>query len=361
MSSRPSSAGACAFARGGVSMAQQGGSLRAPVDSRLDRAKKTARATARTAAVVVAGAAALLTTSIAPVRAGDATTAGATATVPLFDGLGGFTRKVTTASPEAQRYFDQGLAFMYAFNHDEAIRAFRRAAELDPKCAMAWWGVAIANGPHINNPVVPPERAKAAWDALAAAKALATGASPVEQALIRAAESRYADPQPEDRKPLEQAYADAMRTVWKQYPDDADVGALFAESLIDLRPWDLWTADGQPQPGTEELSRDARDGDRAAPEAPARAPPLHPRRRGVAPAGEGRRRRGRAARPHARARPPRPHAVAHRRAARSLGGGDRRQREGDGGRPRVPRARAQPGLLPPLHGAQPRTCSPTAR
>ena len=173
--------------------------------------------------------------------------------MPLFDGLGGITRKVTTASPEAQRYFDQGLAFMYAFNHDEAIRAFRRAAELDPKCAMARWGVAIANGPHINNPVVPPERAKAAWDALTAAKALATGASPVEQALIRAAESRYADPQPEDRKPLEQAYADAMRTVWKQYPDDADVGALFAESLMDLRPWDLWTADGQPQPGTEEL------------------------------------------------------------------------------------------------------------
>ena len=76
-------------------------------------------------------------------------------TVPLFDGLGGLSRKVTTASPEAQRYFDQGLAFMYAFNHDEAIRAFRRAAELDPECAMAFWGVAVANGPHINNPVVP--------------------------------------------------------------------------------------------------------------------------------------------------------------------------------------------------------------
>ena len=87
--------------------------------------------------------------------------------VPLFDGLGGFSRKVTTGSPEAQRYFDQGLAFMYAFNHDEAIRAFRRAGELDPKCAMAFWGVAIANGPHINNPVVPEDRAKAAWKALA--------------------------------------------------------------------------------------------------------------------------------------------------------------------------------------------------
>ena len=173
--------------------------------------------------------------------------------VPLFDGLGGFSRKVTTGSPEAQRYFDQGLAFMYAFNHDEAIRAFRRAGELDPKCAMAFWGVAIANGPHINNPVVPEDRAKAAWTALGEAKALAPGASPVEQSLIQALSARYADPQPEDRKPLEQAYADAMRKTWAAYPTDADVGALFAESLADLRPWDLWLPDGQPQPGTLEL------------------------------------------------------------------------------------------------------------
>ena len=173
--------------------------------------------------------------------------------VPLFDGLGGLSRKVTTGSPEAQRYFDQGLAFMYAFNHDEAIRAFRRAGELDPKCAMAFWGVAIANGPHINNPVVPEDRAKAAWKALGQAKALAPGASPVEQSLIQALAARYADPQPEDRKPLEQAYADAMRRTWAAYPKDADVGALFAESLADLRPWDLWTPDGKPQPGTQEL------------------------------------------------------------------------------------------------------------
>jgi tetratricopeptide (TPR) repeat protein len=173
--------------------------------------------------------------------------------VPLFDGLGGLSRKVTTASPEAQRYFDQGLAFVYAFNHDEAIRSFRHAGELDPKCAMAFWGVAYANGPHINNPVVPEDRAKAAWEALEQAKALAAGASPVERALVEALASRYALPQPADRKPLDQAYADAMRGVFRAYPKDADVGALFAESLADLRPWDLWTADGSPQPGTEEL------------------------------------------------------------------------------------------------------------
>jgi tetratricopeptide (TPR) repeat protein len=173
--------------------------------------------------------------------------------VPLFEGLGGLSRKVTTTSPEAQRYFDQGLAFMYAFNHDEAIRAFRHAGKLDPGCAMAFWGVAVANGPHINNPVVPEDRAKAAWEALQEAQAAAAEASPVERALIEALASRYALPQPEDRKPLEQAYADAMRRVWKAYPKDADAGALFAEALADLRPWDLWTPDGSPQPGTEEL------------------------------------------------------------------------------------------------------------
>src|SRR5436190_24140277 len=84
------------------------------------------------------------------------------ASVPRYQGLGGFSRKVTTPSPEAQAYFDQGLSFLYAFNHDEAIRAFRRASEIDPKCAMALWGLALANGPHINNMTVPPEREKTA-------------------------------------------------------------------------------------------------------------------------------------------------------------------------------------------------------
>ncbi|MBP6382509.1 MAG: hypothetical protein KA321_07455, partial [Pseudomonadales bacterium] len=160
---------------------------------------------------------------------------------------------VSTASPEAQRYFDQGLAFMYAFNHDEAIRSFTRAAELDPDCAMAHWGVAIANGPHINNTAVPPERAAAAWAALGRARAASAGASAVERALIEALAKRYADPQPADRAPLELGYAEAMRGVWQAHPGDADVGALFAESLADLRPWDLWTPEGQPQPGTGEL------------------------------------------------------------------------------------------------------------
>ena len=170
-----------------------------------------------------------------------------------FEGTGPHTRTITTASPEAQASFNQGLAFLHAFNHDEAIRSFEAAAKLDPDCAMAERGVALANGPHINNPAVDEAHAKAAWKALARAKALAARATPLEQALIAALAPRYADPQPADRSGLDKAYADAMRTLWKNHPKDADVGALFAEALMDLRPWDLWTADGTPQPGTGEI------------------------------------------------------------------------------------------------------------
>jgi tetratricopeptide (TPR) repeat protein len=172
---------------------------------------------------------------------------------PLHEGLGKHGRKVTTASAEAQRYFDQGLIFLYAFNHDEAIGSFRHAAKLDPGCAMAHWGVAVANGPHINNPAVPPDRAKAAWEALLEARKHAAGASDVEKALIEALGARYAEKQPDDRAPLDKAYAQAMKKVWGKFPKDADVGALYAESLMDLRPWDLWTIDGKPQPETPEI------------------------------------------------------------------------------------------------------------
>jgi tetratricopeptide (TPR) repeat protein len=171
----------------------------------------------------------------------------------IHEGLGNFGRKVTTQSVDTQNYFNQGLCFLYAFNHDEAIRSFEQAAKLDSNCAMAWWGIAIANGPHINNIAVPQDRAKAAWDALSKAREKAGGATDVERALIAALTRRYTDPQPEDRKPLDEGYAAAMRDVFRKYPSDADVCALFAEALMDLRPWDLWTEEGKPQPGTEEL------------------------------------------------------------------------------------------------------------
>jgi tetratricopeptide (TPR) repeat protein len=175
------------------------------------------------------------------------------ASEPLYDGLGTYSRKITTKNAKAQRYFDQGLALLHGFNHSGAIRSFQEAARLDPQCAMAHWGAALAAGPHINYALVPPPMAELAWKELALAKQYASNASEVEQALIDALSKRYAYPQPEDRSPLDQAYADAMSEVWKRFPKDADVGTLFAEAMMDLRPWNQWTLEGQPNPGTEEI------------------------------------------------------------------------------------------------------------
>lgn len=171
---------------------------------------------------------------------------------PLFDDLGTWSHPVTTSDPEAQKYFDQGLRLVYAFNHDEAIRAFREAARRDPDCAMAWWGIALASGPNYNLPI-DSERDRTARDAIAKAKAAAPKATPQERDYIAALEARYAKPSGDDRKALDRAYADAMRGVAKKYPDDPDAAVIFAESMMVLRPWDLWKKDGSPQPGTEEL------------------------------------------------------------------------------------------------------------
>lgn len=173
--------------------------------------------------------------------------------IPKFAGLGDHHRAISTESAEAQAYFDQGLAFLFGFNHAEALRSFERAAKLDPNCAAIHWAIALAIGPHINFPIVDEPHARAAWAALAKARKGAEHATPVERALIEAVARRYADPQPEDRKPLDAAYAKAMRELWKTYPNDADIGALFAESLMDLWPWDLWGPDGQPRADTEEV------------------------------------------------------------------------------------------------------------
>jgi len=204
------------------------------------------RATAVLLAVVLAGCASTRPPE-APVKAE------AVGPVPLFEGLGTNGRRITTSSREAQRYFDQGLSFLFAFNHDEAIRSFRKAAELDPHASMAWWGISIASGPHINNPAVSPESAAVAWDALQRARKEPRAADQVESALIDALSKRYADPSPTDRTAFDLAYADAMRDVWKRYPTDPDVGALFAEALMDLRPWNQWTPAGDPNPGTLEV------------------------------------------------------------------------------------------------------------
>ena len=156
---------------------------------------------------------------------------------------------------DAQRYFDQGLRLAYGFNHDEATRSFARAAELHPGCAACLWGVAWTLGPNYNVPM-SPDPAQAAWDALQAARERAGRARPVEQALITALASRYKGPQPVEppvQQPMNKAFASAMREVAKSHPDDDDVQVIFAESLMDVNPWHLWTLDGKPVPGTEEI------------------------------------------------------------------------------------------------------------
>ncbi|MEO7597535.1 MAG: hypothetical protein ABIV50_01285 [Opitutus sp.] len=172
---------------------------------------------------------------------------------PFFDGLGKYERTITTNSPLAQQYFNQGLRFLFGFNHSAAIRSFRAAVDADPNCAMAHWGIALASGPHINFPVVPPAAAELAWQELSLARKYSDNGTATEGALIAALATRYANPQPEDRRLLDEAYASAMRGVFESYPQDGDAGALFAESMLDLRPWDQWMADGKPQPGTEEV------------------------------------------------------------------------------------------------------------
>lgn len=173
-------------------------------------------------------------------------------TDPL-DELGTHHRAVTTTSAEAQRWFDRGLVLTFAFNHDEAVRCFEKALAADPKCAAAWWGIALCNGPHINYPMVDDVHGERAWKALEQARALSPGASSVEQALIAALGRRYAWPNPPERRALDEAYANAMREVWRAYPKDADVGALCAEALMDLSPWNQWSRDGKPKPGTLEV------------------------------------------------------------------------------------------------------------
>jgi tetratricopeptide (TPR) repeat protein len=172
--------------------------------------------------------------------------------VSLVTGLGDLHHPVSTHNLEAQRFFDQGLRFIYAFNHDEAGRSFQHARELDPKLAMAYWGVAEAVGPNYNDPA-DPDRYKRAHDAVQRAVDLSSAASPSEQAYIQAMAKRFpADPNSDLKKAAED-YRDAMREVARQFPDDLDAATLFAESGMNLHPWGLWHQDGTPQAGTEEI------------------------------------------------------------------------------------------------------------
>jgi tetratricopeptide (TPR) repeat protein len=174
----------------------------------------------------------------------------------LYEGLGDFHRHITTSSDEAQKYFDQGMRFMWAFNHDESTRSFAAAAQLDPKCAMCYWGVALTVGPNYNLPLMAEPRAKVAWAALQDAQKNAAQATPIEQALIAALAKRYPNAQPlnpSSEGPILSAYADAMKAVAMQFPDDLDVLTMYAESRMNINAWKLWTPAGVPAPGTEEI------------------------------------------------------------------------------------------------------------
>jgi len=171
----------------------------------------------------------------------------------IYEGFGNYERAISTESESAQQWFNQGMQLMYGFNHDEAIRSFEQAAVADPTSPMPWWGIAYCNGININDVEMNEERSRLAWDASQEALARVDAASPVEAALIGAVAERYAWPAPEDRGELDQNYADAMEAVYREFPGDPDVAALFAEALMDLQPWDYWTDSGEPIGRTTEF------------------------------------------------------------------------------------------------------------
>jgi tetratricopeptide (TPR) repeat protein len=172
----------------------------------------------------------------------------------LLSGLGDVHHPVSTKNREAQQFFDQGLKLVFGFNHDEARKSFQRAAELDPNLAMAWWGVSLTLGPNYNLPV-DLEREKAGYDAAQRAVALRPNASESERAYIDAVAVRYSNDPKADLHQLDVTYKDAMSKLAARYPDDLDAVTLYAESAMNLNPWHLWTADGKPAEGTEEIVR----------------------------------------------------------------------------------------------------------
>jgi len=178
-------------------------------------------------------------------------------TVPLYTNLGSHTKRISTNVAATQQYFDQGLRLVYGFNHAEAIRSFTRAAELDPTCAMCYWGIALAYGPNVNAPM-DAASGGAAYAAAQKALGLKSRATAAERAYIEAVAQRYEAVPPANRAPLDTAYSRAMKRVASTYANDLDAATLYAESLMDLRPWNYWRPDGTPYPGTNELVRQLR-------------------------------------------------------------------------------------------------------
>ncbi len=184
----------------------------------------------------------------------DTSAHGAPATTPaprtaLLGAIGPYHREIRTTNAEAQRFFDEGLNLLYGFNHEEAFTSFGRAAMLDPTSPMPHWGMALALGTNINDPA-PADRLAKAYAHLAAAVRLAANGSDVEQGLVAALAKRYVESPVNDQQPREQAYSEAMGALSARFPDDADVGALYAESMMNMHPWKLYKADGSPEAWT---------------------------------------------------------------------------------------------------------------
>lgn len=171
---------------------------------------------------------------------------------PLFDDLGSLEFPVTTNSNLAQKYFNQAIILAYGFNHEEAFRSFKEVARLDSNCAMAYWGMAYVLGPNINLPM-DPGVVHSAYEAIQKAITLLDDETQREKDYVMALAKRYTNEKLEDRAPLDQAYSDAMRELANKYPDDLDASTMFAESIMDLHPWDYWLKDGSPQPWTSEI------------------------------------------------------------------------------------------------------------
>ncbi len=171
---------------------------------------------------------------------------------PLFEGLDVLDYPVSTDDPIVQKYFNQGLVLSYGFNHAEAARSFYYASQLDPNCAMAHWGYAYVLGPNYNAGMESDSYSRA-YKAVQKALEASEDASPKEKALIEALSKRYTLTPPEDRTELDIAYSEAMKKVFQEYPDDPHIAALYAESLMDLHPWDLWDKNGEAKPWTPEI------------------------------------------------------------------------------------------------------------
>jgi len=172
--------------------------------------------------------------------------------VVLESGLGNFHWAVSTKNAQAQRFFDQGMKYLYGFNHESAVASFNQATQLDPNLAIGYWGAALALGPNINLDV-DPDREKQAYESVHAAMAHESHASAKERALIAALAKRYSNDPKADLKALGRDYSVAMKSLTKKYPDDLDVATLYAESLMDLHPWKFWSHDGKPNEGTTEI------------------------------------------------------------------------------------------------------------